>query len=127
MSKQMAVALALLLAVGALSLGGCAPPLPPLKAYQGPDQSDAQLAIVSQNYPNCLISIAKDNRPYYDNARDDNGNASFSVTLPVNVPGGQWVTATTTDPAGNTSEFSADIAVSALPVASIISRPAPQA
>ncbi|MCK6623696.1 MAG: hypothetical protein DPW09_02050 [Anaerolineae bacterium] len=34
------------------------------------------------------------------------GNASFSVTLPVIVPTGRFVTATATDPGNNTSEFS---------------------
>jgi hypothetical protein len=34
------------------------------------------------------------------------GNASFTANLPVAVSGGQVVTATATDPAGNTSEFS---------------------
>jgi len=32
--------------------------------------------------------------------------ATFNVTLPVSVPAGQFITATATDPAGNTSEFS---------------------
>jgi len=32
--------------------------------------------------------------------------AAFNVTLPVGVPAGQLITATATDPAGNTSEFS---------------------
>jgi hypothetical protein len=35
---------------------------------------------------------------------------SFSVTLPVSVPNGSYITATATDTAGNTSEFSASIA-----------------
>ncbi len=38
---------------------------------------------------------------------DNNGDASFSVVLPVSVPVGWTITATATDPAGNTSEFSA--------------------
>ncbi len=38
---------------------------------------------------------------------DGNGNASLNITLPVSVPVGQFVTATATDSAGNTSEFSA--------------------
>jgi uncharacterized repeat protein (TIGR01451 family) len=37
---------------------------------------------------------------------DAGGNATFSVTLEVAVPDGQVVTATATDPSGNTSEFS---------------------
>ena len=35
------------------------------------------------------------------------GNASFNVTVPVAVLGGRQMTATATDPGGNTSEFSA--------------------
>jgi uncharacterized repeat protein (TIGR01451 family) len=34
------------------------------------------------------------------------GNATLNITLPVTVPGGHFITATATDPAGNTSEFS---------------------
>jgi hypothetical protein len=37
---------------------------------------------------------------------DVNGNVSFSVTFTNNVPTGQFITATATDPNGNTSEFS---------------------
>jgi CSLREA domain-containing protein len=40
-----------------------------------------------------------------DVTTDGNGNAAFNVTLP-NVAVGQMVTATATDPSGNTSEFS---------------------
>jgi hypothetical protein len=36
---------------------------------------------------------------------DGSGNAGFSVTLPVAVTRGQYVTATATDPRGDTSEF----------------------
>ncbi len=45
---------------------------------------------------------------------DATGNASFTyvVTEPAPIPGGHFVTATATDSAGNTSEFSAAIAVS---------------
>jgi uncharacterized repeat protein (TIGR01451 family) len=39
-------------------------------------------------------------------ATDYLGHADFTATLPVTVPSGQVVTATATDPAGNTSEFS---------------------
>ncbi len=35
------------------------------------------------------------------------GNASFTVDLPIGNLSGQWITATATDPNGNTSEFSA--------------------
>ncbi|HZB46314.1 MAG TPA: FG-GAP-like repeat-containing protein, partial [Pyrinomonadaceae bacterium] len=42
-----------------------------------------------------------------DVTTDGSGNASFDVTLPVAVSLGEVVTATATDPAGNTSEFSA--------------------
>jgi CSLREA domain-containing protein len=45
-----------------------------------------------------------------DVTTDGNGGATFNVTLP-NVVAGQLVTATATDPAGNTSEFSACRAV----------------
>ena len=38
--------------------------------------------------------------------------ANFNVTLPVSVAIGQFITATATDPAGNTSEFSACVQVS---------------
>ncbi|HMZ19342.1 MAG TPA: BACON domain-containing carbohydrate-binding protein, partial [Blastocatellia bacterium] len=38
---------------------------------------------------------------------DAGGNAAFSVSLPVSLTFGHVVTATATDPAGNTSEFSA--------------------
>ncbi|MBI5383588.1 MAG: HYR domain-containing protein, partial [Verrucomicrobia bacterium] len=38
---------------------------------------------------------------------DDSGNSSFRVVLPVGVPVGWTITATATDPDGNTSEFSA--------------------
>jgi hypothetical protein len=39
-------------------------------------------------------------------ATDNNGKATFSIMLPVMATRGQFVTATVTDPAGNTSEFS---------------------
>ena len=39
------------------------------------------------------------------------GNASFTATLPGSVPAGTCVTATATDPGGNTSEFSACVGV----------------
>ena len=38
---------------------------------------------------------------------DASGHASIEVTVPSSMPGGQFVTATATDPDGNTSEFSA--------------------
>jgi hypothetical protein len=41
---------------------------------------------------------------------DQNGNASLNVNIAVAVPSGQFVTATATDPSGNTSEFSNDMA-----------------
>lgn len=37
---------------------------------------------------------------------DSNGNASFNVIVPTSLPTGRVLTATATDPAGNTSEFS---------------------
>jgi hypothetical protein len=42
---------------------------------------------------------------------DVNGDVSFSWTVPVAIPAGQVISATATDPSGNTSEFSADLAV----------------
>jgi CSLREA domain-containing protein len=42
---------------------------------------------------------------------DAGGNAPFSATVPAAVAGGEAITATATDPGGNTSEFSACIAV----------------
>jgi hypothetical protein len=39
---------------------------------------------------------------------DANGNVSFSATIPAASSTAEWVTATATDPAGNTSEFSGD-------------------
>jgi hypothetical protein len=44
---------------------------------------------------------------------DDSGNASFSFTVEVGVPAGQSISATATDPNGNTSEFSQDLTVTA--------------
>ncbi len=38
---------------------------------------------------------------------DGFGDVSFTVTLPTTVPAGTFITATATDPGGNTSEFSA--------------------
>jgi len=38
---------------------------------------------------------------------DGNGNATINVSFPVSLPAGRAVTATATDPNGNTSEFSA--------------------
>jgi CSLREA domain-containing protein len=45
---------------------------------------------------------------------DGGGNAAFNVTLSVVVPNGQHITATATDPQGNTSEFSACIPAQAI-------------
>src|SRR5207237_1239511 len=42
---------------------------------------------------------------------DGDGNASFNATLPIAARAGQVVTATATDPDGNTSEFSLAVAV----------------
>jgi CSLREA domain-containing protein len=44
---------------------------------------------------------------------DSNGNASFSVTVPLKVAIGKIITSTATDPGGNTSEFSKCLAVTA--------------
>ena len=42
---------------------------------------------------------------------DSTGNASFQVAFPTVVPAGQVVSATATDPTGDTSEFAQDISV----------------
>ena len=47
---------------------------------------------------------------------DGSGDASFAVTLPVAVPDDQFITATATDPGGNTSEFSNAVVVMSAPV-----------
>ena len=46
---------------------------------------------------------------FVDVTTNNAGLATFSVAAPGEVSGGQFVTATATDPAGNTSEFSADL------------------
>ena len=38
---------------------------------------------------------------------DNNGNATINVTFPMSLPAGRAITATATNPTGNTSEFSA--------------------
>jgi hypothetical protein len=68
----------------ALSLGGCATAttMTTMTATQGPDQSDAQLAVVDQQgcaqpimlsdrILSCIVSIAKDDHLYYDDTRDN--------------------------------------------------------
>ena len=42
---------------------------------------------------------------------DGEGNASFSASFPIVVPSGQFVSATATDPTGDTSEFAQDVTV----------------
>ncbi len=42
---------------------------------------------------------------------DANGNVTFTVPMPSGTAAGQYVSATATDPVGNTSEFSADVRV----------------
>ncbi len=42
---------------------------------------------------------------------DDKGNATFSVDMPPSAAAGYYVSATATDPEGNTSEFAADVQV----------------
>jgi hypothetical protein len=50
---------------------------------------------------------------------DANGSATFTADLAVGNLAGQWITATATDPNGNTSEFSADVNVAPLPPSSL--------
>ena len=56
----------------------------------------------------------------------NNCNASFVANLPVQVPVGYVVTATATDSANNTSEFSACIPVAPVPVLALKPQPASQ-
>ncbi len=42
---------------------------------------------------------------------DASGNAAFTQYFPVIPPGAQFITATATDPSGNTSEFAQDVAL----------------
>jgi parallel beta-helix repeat protein len=44
---------------------------------------------------------------------DDNGNVTFAADLAFGNLTGQWITATATDPNGNTSEFSKDVQATA--------------
>lgn len=53
-----------------------------------------------------------------DVTTDGAGMGSFDVTLPAQTPDGWWVTGTATDPAGNTSEFSACVQSINTPVGS---------
>ncbi|MEG4202680.1 S8 family serine peptidase [Microcoleus sp. Pol7_A1] len=46
---------------------------------------------------------------------DSSGNASVAINLPLAVPLGQFITATTTDPNNNSSEFSKGIAIGTQP------------
>jgi hypothetical protein len=48
-------------------------------------------------------------------ATDGNGDGPFDVTLPVSIAAGSPVSATATDPSGNTSEFSQRMPFSVLP------------
>ena len=54
---------------------------------------------------------------------DASGNASFVVVLPLGIPANQFIAATATDVAGNTSEFSASVAFSAPPNAAYTGSP----
>ena len=49
---------------------------------------------------------------------DSNGNASFTATLSATVPAGQFISATATEPNGNTSEFAQDVTVTSSTTAS---------
>src|SRR5262249_20819220 len=52
---------------------------------------------------------------------DATGNANFTITVPVPVFPGQFISSTSTDPNSNTSEFSQDVPVSSIPT-SIVGR-----
>jgi hypothetical protein len=52
---------------------------------------------------------------------DANGNVTFTVDLATGNLSGQWISATATDPSGNTSEFSADVQASTAPSQSFAS------
>jgi parallel beta-helix repeat protein len=54
---------------------------------------------------------------------DANGNATFSVILKPAVPIGRALSATATDPGGNTSEFAQDVTVQASPHAASVTDP----
>ncbi len=45
---------------------------------------------------------------------DQNGNATFTESIPVGLAPGQYLSATATDPNGNTSEFAADVPLKGL-------------
>ncbi len=55
---------------------------------------------------------------------DGSGNASFNLTLAAATVANEQLTATATDAAGNTSEFSADLFANAAPSATIVGAPA---
>ena len=63
---------------------------------------------------------------FADRATDPGGNVAFVAALPV-AANGPWITATATDAAGNTSEFSACIPVPGPSVASITPTSGPAA
>ena len=68
--------------------------------------------------PTCDASGNGEGQTYLGSTNVTTGadcNASINVTLPVNIPAGEVITATATDPQGNTSEFSACRALSAPP------------
>ena len=49
-----------------------------------------------------------------DVTTDQNGDASFTESIPVGLAPGQYLSATATDPNGNTSEFAADVPLKGL-------------
>jgi len=71
-----------------------------------------RIEFFSEQFPNASGFGEGQNLIGFTNVTTDaSGNASFNPTFAVTVPAGQVVTATATDPAGNTSEFSRAVQV----------------
>jgi hypothetical protein len=91
---------------------------------QGALNSTANSTFLLQFYANTVQAASGygEGRTYLGStsvATDGSCNATFSVLLPVAVPAGQFITATATDAANNTSEFSANLVVLLQPILSL--------